>query len=166
MAALTGENLILRSDCGGKGKCGKCRVERILENGECEDVLACITDVTEDLQIEIPESTLFSTHTIGKADVNFPGTFTDRFKDVGGPDKYGIAVDLGTTTIAVYLCNMTRGEVLSSVSVKNPQALYGDDVMSRIGAIGQEFENLKRLQGLVVGAMELGIKEVAKSEKN
>ena len=165
MTALTGENLMLRSDCGGKGKCGKCRVRKTLKNGETQDILACVTEVTEDLEIEIPETTLFSTHTIGKAEVNFPGTYTDRFKETRGQDKYGIAVDLGTTTIAVYLCHMTRGEVISSVSVKNPQALYGDDVMSRIGAIGQDGENLERLQGLVTGAMELAIKELTRSEK-
>jgi len=163
MDTLTAENLVLRSDCGGKGKCGKCRVEQIMEGGQRKSILACEARVTEDMDIEIPESTLFSTHTIGKASVNFPKVFSDKFAQVSGPDQYGIAVDLGTTTVAVYLCNTARGKVVTSVSVKNPQALYGDDVMSRIGAIGQSKENLPRLQGLVVNAMEQGIKEVLKS---
>jgi uncharacterized 2Fe-2S/4Fe-4S cluster protein (DUF4445 family) len=165
MDTLTAENLILRSDCGGKGKCGKCRVEQIMSGGERRDILACEARVSEDMEIEIPESTLFSTHTIGKASVNFPGVFSERFTDATGPDQYGIAVDLGTTTVAVYLCNTVLGKVVTSVSVKNPQALYGDDVMSRIGAIGQSGENLPRLQSLVVNAMEQGIKEVLKSEE-
>ncbi len=46
------------------------------------------------------------------------------------------------------------------MAVKNPQALYGDDVMSRIGAIGQEEKNLGYLQKLVVKAIEWGIKEL------
>ncbi|MEH0022649.1 MAG: ASKHA domain-containing protein [Desulfobacter sp.] len=165
MDILTGENLMLRSDCGGKGKCGKCRVEQVLDSGRRRDLFACVTQVTQNLEIEIPESTLFSTHTIGKAAVNFPDLFTERFKDADGPETYGIAVDLGTTTIAVYLCHMTKGEVVSSVSVKNPQALYGDDVMSRIGAIGQDAKNLERLQGLVTGAMAQGMEELLASEK-
>ncbi|MCP4339509.1 MAG: ATP-binding protein [Desulfobulbaceae bacterium] len=47
-------------------------------------------------------------------------------------------INLGTTTIALYLCNMTHGEVVASLSVKNPQVLYGDDVMSRIGAVAEK----------------------------
>jgi len=71
---------------------------------------------------------------------------------------YGIAVDLGTTTIAVYLCNTTTGRILSSLAVKNPQVLYGDDIMSRIGAIGQKGKNLGHLQKMVVRAIEWGAK--------
>jgi len=47
-------------------------------------------------------------------------------------DYYGIAIDLGTTTVAAYLCNIATMEVLNTVSMMNPQCKYGEDVMSRI----------------------------------
>ncbi len=162
---LKGQNIILRADCGGKGKCGKCRVKTIDPDSDSrKDILTCIHEIESDLTIEIPEHALFSTHTLGKAAVLLPKAFTSRFAVTrkNGTDQFGIATDLGTTTIAVYLCNMTRGQVIGSVSVKNPQALYGDDVMSRIGAIGQAPEHLSHLQGLVVGAMSEGIRELTR----
>ena len=45
---------------------------------------------------------------------------------------YGLAVDVGTTTVAAYLCNIATMEVLDTVSMMNPQCKYGEDVMSRI----------------------------------
>ena len=47
---------------------------------------------------------------------------------------HGIAIDLGTSTIAVYLCNLQTGEVLGVETARNPQASFGADVMSRITA--------------------------------
>jgi len=47
-------------------------------------------------------------------------------------EYYGIAIDVGTTTVAAYLCNMKTMEVLDTVSMMNPQCKYGEDVMSRI----------------------------------
>lgn len=51
----------------------------------------------------------------------------------GYTDKlYGAAVDIGTTTVALYLCDLTTGEIIASESDANPQIPYGEDVMSRI----------------------------------
>ena len=47
-------------------------------------------------------------------------------------DCYGLAVDVGTTTVAAYLCNLRTMEVVDTVSMMNPQCKYGEDVMSRI----------------------------------
>ncbi|HDO35270.1 MAG TPA: DUF4445 domain-containing protein, partial [Nitrospirae bacterium] len=46
--------------------------------------------------------------------------------------SYGIAIDVGTTTVAAYLCDMNTGKVLNTESMMNPQVPYGEDVMSRI----------------------------------
>ncbi len=164
METLVDHSIFLRSDCGGRGSCGKCKVNRITSNGTSESVTSCTLEVTEDLKIEIPESSMLSSHIISKAPVTFPDSFNDRTIAPGLADRYGIAADLGTTTIAIYLCNITSGKILSSLAVKNPQALYGDDVMSRIGAIDQEDENLQHLQKLVVRAMEWGIRELLGSQ--
>ncbi len=45
---------------------------------------------------------------------------------------YGMAIDVGTTTVAAYFCNLATMEVLDTVSMMNPQCKYGEDVMSRI----------------------------------
>ncbi len=45
---------------------------------------------------------------------------------------YGIAIDVGTTTCAGYLCNLQTMEVIGTASLMNPQCKYGEDVMARI----------------------------------
>jgi uncharacterized 2Fe-2S/4Fe-4S cluster protein (DUF4445 family) len=45
-------------------------------------------------------------------------------------DAYGLAVDVGTTTVAAYLCNLRSGEVIATESMMNPQISYGEDMMS------------------------------------
>ncbi len=51
----------------------------------------------------------------------------------GFRDKaYGAAVDVGSTTIAVHLCDLTRGQVVGSSGAMNPQIRYGEDLMSRV----------------------------------
>jgi uncharacterized 2Fe-2S/4Fe-4S cluster protein (DUF4445 family) len=50
----------------------------------------------------------------------------------GLQDKlYGVAVDIGSTTIAAHLCDLTTGDVLASSGLMNPQIRFGEDVMSR-----------------------------------
>ena len=45
---------------------------------------------------------------------------------------YGLAVDLGSTTLAAHLCDLQNGKVLASAGLMNPQIKYGEDVMSRV----------------------------------
>lgn len=47
-------------------------------------------------------------------------------------DVYGLAVDVGSTTIAAHLCDLTNGEVIASSGVMNPQIRFGEDLMSRV----------------------------------
>jgi len=48
---------------------------------------------------------------------------------------YGIAVDVGSTTVAGHLCDLTSGEVLASAGVMNPQIRFGEDLMSRVSYV-------------------------------
>jgi len=65
----------------------------------------------------------------------------------------GLAVDLGTTTMAAYLCDMLTGETLATESIMNPQIkIGGDDVMNRIAA-SEGAGNLKRMQHAVTDAL-------------
>ena len=45
---------------------------------------------------------------------------------------YGLAVDLGSTTIAAHLCDLSTGEVVASSGLMNPQIRFGEDLMSRV----------------------------------
>jgi uncharacterized 2Fe-2S/4Fe-4S cluster protein (DUF4445 family) len=45
---------------------------------------------------------------------------------------YGMAVDLGSTTIAAHLCDLRTGEVVTSSGLMNPQIRFGEDLMSRV----------------------------------
>ncbi|WP_435136554.1 ASKHA domain-containing protein [Pseudopelagicola sp. nBUS_19] len=45
---------------------------------------------------------------------------------------FGLAVDLGSTTIAGHLCNLSTGEVIGSAGLMNPQIRFGEDLMSRV----------------------------------
>ena len=45
---------------------------------------------------------------------------------------YGLAIDLGSTTIAAHLCDLSTGDVLASSGIMNPQIRFGEDLMSRV----------------------------------
>lgn len=48
---------------------------------------------------------------------------------------YGLAVDVGSTTIAAHLCDLDTGEVVASAGVMNPQIRFGEDLMSRVSYV-------------------------------
>ncbi len=50
---------------------------------------------------------------------------------------YGIAIDLGSTTIAAHLCDLATGEVVTSSGLMNPQIRFGEDLMSRVSYVMQ-----------------------------
>lgn len=74
--------------------------------------------------------------------------------------RYGAAVDIGTTTIVVYLVDMTSGRVLGSASTYNSQVKCGDDVITRI-VYATEKNGLGELQDLVVGNISSMLSELA-----
>jgi len=66
---------------------------------------------------------------------------------------YGLAVDIGTTTMAGYLCDLSNGEVLATDSMMNPQVIYGEDVMSRISYVMTNGHGLEQLNQAVIKAI-------------
>ena len=66
----------------------------------------------------------------------------------------GVAVDVGTTTMAAYLTDLDSGELLGRASSLNPQRAYGGDVISRADHAAQSAENLQELKAKVNGAIE------------
>ena len=176
---------LLRTDCGGKGRCGKCRVKihdpdptslsspsegevRILGDKQLGAGyrLACCATPLSDISLEIPSSSRLSAGVLEKA----PPLLLKKhmFSETPGKhlkDNYGLAVDLGTTTIAVYLCHLAARKVAASIAMRNPQALFGDDVMSRISAISTDPDLLKRLQRMAIKTIEWGAQALIGSSR-
>ena len=163
LEALMGNDIFLKSDCGGKGSCGKCRVSILKADGSSEAVNSCQYKISGDISIQIPEASISSPFIMDKAKVSFPAAFKKQINSSVTGSLWVAAVDLGTTTIAVYLCNMAKREVISSIALKNPQAIYGADVMSRIGAVSEEAQNLEKMQGLTIKGIEWGLKQLLSS---
>ncbi len=83
--------------------------------------------------------------------------------------SYGAAVDIGSTTIALYLCNLGTGEILAAESEMNPQIVYGEDVMSRIQYTISEPDGLQKQHTAVIGTLnkllKLAVRAANKAHK-
>lgn len=143
--AATKSQFYLASSCAGKGKCKECIIEicshpsLLNEKSEEESFLdsnyrlACQCLIKSSAE-EIRLKTLKRGQT--KACVDFTG----KKKKVEIDQKllqfpgavYGLAVDLGTTTVAFQLYDLKNGELLSTTSFENPQKIGGTDVLARI----------------------------------
>lgn len=78
-------------------------------------------------------------------------------------DSYGAAVDIGSTTVALYLCNLRTGELLAAESEMNPQIVYGEDVMSRIQYAIEHQDGLQKLHKAVIATLNKLLKQAAKT---
>ncbi len=75
---------------------------------------------------------------------------------------YGLAIDVGTTTVAAYFCDLTNMDVIDTVSMMNPQCKYGEDVMARITYHMTTPDGLKRMSDdIIEGINELIDKAIA-----
>ncbi|MFN3970674.1 MAG: ASKHA domain-containing protein [Gemmobacter sp.] len=61
-----------------------------------------------------------------------PPRILDLFPGYHEAELHGLAIDLGSTTIAAHLCSLTDGRVLASAGLMNPQIRFGEDLMSRV----------------------------------
>jgi uncharacterized 2Fe-2S/4Fe-4S cluster protein (DUF4445 family) len=172
MEALVAAGLLVRSDCGGKGRCGKCVVRPIGAHGlspagdaerralgeerlRAGDRLACCARIQADVALEIPDDSRAAAEVVQKG---LPMLLTDLAPAPEPlPAGHGVAVDLGTTTIAVYLCDLAGRTIVASTSTRNPQAIFGDDVISRIGAVREDAGALSRLQRMAVSAIDWAV---------
>ena len=130
---LSAADVPLSHPCGGRGVCGKCRVR--IEGGlspmnaaekKAGHRLSCQTVLTGDCEYW-PETERESAQ-IESTSGEYAGPLH--------PERtgYGIAVDIGTTTVVVQLYNLSTGKRLSEASARNRQIGIAADVMGRIGA--------------------------------
>lgn len=143
--------------CNGLGRCGKCRVKaggELTPPGEAEKKalgaavadgwrLACQTRALGDFWIEPPKK--------GDARVSMEGqtlkydyTPSVDVEKTGLP-AFGLAVDIGTTTVAAYLLDLSDGSRMGTLGELNAQRTFGADVISRITACNEgHLEELRK----------------------
>lgn len=148
--ALTRQGVYISAACGGKGRCGKCGVRFLQGMTEITEAdrqffseeqlsegmrLSCEAYLQENCRIEIESG--------DEADFDVVSDYREkdetaeqRTESVSGSGNVTgeIAIDIGTTTIAVSLIDADSGEISHTVTGINHQRAYGADVISRIQA--------------------------------
>ena len=81
------------------------------------------------------------------------------FKD----QAYGLAIDVGSTTVAAHLCDLSSGEVVESAGIMNPQIRFGEDLMSRVSYLMMNPGKEERLTEEVRKAIQKLSEDVAQS---
>src|SRR5882672_1295952 len=94
-------------------------------------------------------------------------TFAGRILAVERGDttsmRFGLAIDVGTTTVVTTLLELTSGEQLASVSSLNPQSVFGGDLMSRIAFAQFNPNNLRKLHTRILGLLNQHVAEVCRA---
>jgi uncharacterized 2Fe-2S/4Fe-4S cluster protein (DUF4445 family) len=75
---------------------------------------------------------------------------------------YGIAIDIGTTSVVAFLCDLAHGRIVAMRTAGNPQAIYGEDVISRMTHIQRQAGALGDLRRLLVDELNRLIDEAAR----
>lgn len=169
LKVLLDAGIFVDNPCNGTGICGKCKV-RIL-SGEIspmsdeerkflkpEEVqagvrLSCMTEVSGEVEVELLQKER-------KHKVLTHG-YMPEFEKNAYTSGYGIAVDIGTTTVVTALVNLTTGEELANASMINAQKHYGLDVLTRITYEYEHPESgIGELQKAIVNSLNAMIDEV------
>ncbi len=125
-------------DCKGTEKsCILCNINKENEakcTGECEICGRCIKggSINEEDRMKTPAFVL-----------------PKDFSPAKGSTGYGIAFDMGTTTVAGVLWNLENAREVLSLARSNPQRIYGADVISRISFVKKDPKNLKVMRDLI-----------------
>ena len=143
--------IILNTVCGGKGTCKKCLVNLEPDGRE---VLACQHHIQNDLTVTIPAGSRFFEQKILEygidTQIELAATVHKKYREKGATENiFGLAVDIGTTTVVAKLINMADGECHATQATLNPQSRYGDDVISRI-AYAQTDEQSTELHKAII----------------
>jgi len=172
--------LPVKAACGGGGTCGECllsiksghyrvRPSAVLSKNLADRgyALSCTTEVTDNLTVHLPQFQELSIRSV--ADSNFFDTHRDELSGYYGPvsfsetvadalpiatDKniFGIACDVGTTTVAMQLVDLRTGAILSTASGYNHQLKCGEDIISRIH-YAEKPGRLRELNTLIVATV-------------
>lgn len=160
----------LEQPCAGRGTCGKCKVLveigtappdeieiKNLSRGELalNNRLACRARVQGETRLVLSPIVVYSNKI-------FKGS--SRYKKE--PDvPLGVAIDLGSTTVAAFLSTLDDGEVAAGGGGLNQQTVYGSDVISRLAAALDDPQNAQRLQRLALASINQALDSLNLSSK-
>ncbi len=170
--------------CGARTACGKCRVritsgatpvtnadERLLTTAEIADGwrLGCQLTLDGDATLAIPPQTRSTAAKSFGGDDLFGAGIESTFGGRGAATTetelgaaYGVAVDIGSTSLAAALVHLTTGRVAATTSRVNPQVRFGADVISRIHFAQEHATGNEQLHACVVEAIGMMIADLAK----
>ena len=144
---LRNNGLNIYAPCGGKGKCGKCMVTVTGEG----NFLSCSYYPVKDIGITLPGKDVANI-LVSQTDFleNIPFKRRDHFI---GNNPYGVAADIGTTTVVLYFLNMFTGRTEKIASFLNPQNIYGADVIARITYCQENENGLNDQRQIIINAI-------------
>lgn len=160
--ALALANYYLPAFCGGKGTCGKCKIKLLSGNveGQIPDengfILSCKAKIKEDI-------TVYFNQQSGGGLTQFEEESVDSELLQAKKEGLGVALDIGTTTLAACLVHLSSGKTLKKISALNPQSVCGADVLSRINACTNG--KLSLLQSLILDKTKELIRLLTNGEK-
>ncbi|MFN8441292.1 MAG: ASKHA domain-containing protein [Caldilineaceae bacterium] len=160
--AVVTTGLPLEQPCAGKGTCGKCKV--LLEGGasppdEVERAnltagelavgnrLACRAQLVNDAQVTLAPIVVYSNKIFRASNRH------RRDKNV----PLGLAIDLGSTTVAAFLTMLDNGEVVAGGGGLNQQTVYGADIISRLAAARNNPPHAERLHKLALASINQAV---------
>jgi len=167
--AIASTGLPLEQPCAGRGTCGKCKVlveagvappdeieRQHLTPGELalDNRLACRARLQGEARIVLAPIVVYS---------NKIFRTSHRYKHVDAP--LGLAIDLGSTTVAAFLTTLDNGDVCAGGAGLNQQTVYGADVISRISAALNSPENAERLHRLALASINQAVDALKLSER-
>ena len=140
LEAMKKQDIYVPAYCGGRGTCGKCKI-RVVE-GALE---ITAEDAKTFCEQELSDGLRLSCKAFPKADMTIELCTEDESdfdvlvseavsNNLSEDDAYGVAIDIGTTTIAMELVGLKNKQVYDTSSRINHQRAYGADVISRIQA--------------------------------
>ncbi len=131
-------------------------LERLMD--ELKSVTASSIDVEVSFIRRLPEVLRSSDWNVTA--VLWNGKLLDVEAGDTSAENYGLGLDVGSSKIICHLVDLNSGETLARGSTENPQVAYGEDVVSRITYASKSEENLKKLQSVVVEAINGLVEEV------
>ncbi len=143
--------------CGGQGTCGKCKV-LIREFGT---VLSCQYTVEQDITVVLPEKQEMDV-LVSQYNHTLTVPFIPDHTSMLGSYPLGLAIDLGTTTIAYYQVNLITGVLSGIRTAVNPQSKFGADVISRINYCSEHPDGLELQRKSIVEQINIFLNDFAK----
>jgi len=142
--------------CGGNGTCGKCIMD---VSGE-GNVVSCTYYPLQDIEVILPDRTEANILT-DQTEYLYDLPLAAEHEGHLGENPYGVAIDVGTTTVVMYFLDLISGKIGKISSFINPQGAYGSDVISRINYCQLHDNGLKELQQAIINALNRELKKFA-----